>query len=64
MSKIGPLLIVIGAILLLLSAFADALGLGSNPDAFGPQQLSGVIAGIVLLVAGIMLRRRRNPTEP
>ncbi len=32
MSKIGPLLIAIGAIVLLLSAFANVLGLGLNPD--------------------------------
>jgi hypothetical protein len=51
--------IVIGAgvLLVLISAFADPLGLGRSPG-FGWRQTLGVIIGTLVLGAGLYLRRR------
>ncbi len=50
--------IVIGAgvLLVLISAFADPLGLGQSPG-FGWRQTLGVIIGALVLSAGFYLRR-------
>ncbi len=52
--------IVIGAgvLLVLVSAFADPLGLGRSPG-FGWRQTLGVIIGALVLAAGLYLRRRK-----
>jgi len=52
--------IVIGAgvLLVLISAFADPLGLGRSPG-FGWRQTLGVIIGALVLAAGLYLRRRK-----
>ncbi len=51
--------IVIGAgvLLVLISAFADPLGLGRHPG-FGRGQTLGVIVGALVVAAGLYLRRR------
>lgn len=46
-----------GALVALVSLLADVIGLGSGPG-FGLFQLSGVVAGILLLA--IAVRRRRT----
>lgn len=50
--------IVIGAILALASALADQLGLGAPDSTFGWKQLLGLVLGIILVVAGIILLRQ------
>jgi membrane associated rhomboid family serine protease len=55
------ILIGIGVLLALLSAFAYPLGLGQNPD-FGWKKSLGVVIGALIVVAGIYLRRR--PVAP
>ncbi len=52
--------IVIGAgvLLVLISAFADPLGLGRSPG-FGWRQTLGVVIGALVLAAGLYLRRRK-----
>ncbi len=52
--------IVIGAgvLLVLISAFADPLGLGRSPG-FGWRQTLGVIIGALVILAGFYLRRRK-----
>lgn len=52
--------IVIGAgvLLVLISAFADPLGLGRSPG-FGWRQTLGVIIGALVILAGLYLRRRK-----
>ncbi len=52
--------IVIGAgvLLVLISAFADPLGLGRSPG-FGWRQTLGVIIGALVLAAGLYLQRRK-----
>jgi membrane associated rhomboid family serine protease len=53
--------IVIGAgvLLVLISAFADPLGLGRYPG-FGWRQTVGVIIGALVIAAGLYLRRRKT----
>ncbi len=53
--------IVIGAgvLLVLISAFADPLGLGRHPG-FGWRQTLGVIIGTLVIAAGLYLRRRKT----
>jgi sulfite exporter TauE/SafE len=50
--------IVIGAILALASALADQLGIGAPDSTFGWKQLLGLVLGILLVVAGIILLRQ------
>lgn len=50
--------IVIGALLAITSALADQVGLGAPTSSFGWKQLLGLIFGIIILVAGIILLRQ------
>lgn len=50
--------IVIGALLAVASALADQVGLGAPLSTFGWKQLLGLIFGIILLVAGVILLRQ------
>jgi hypothetical protein len=50
--------IVIGVILAAISALADQIGLGAPTSSFGWKQLLGLVLGIILVVAGIILLRQ------
>lgn len=50
-------MIVIGLVIIVLSGFADAFGLGQHPG-FGWKQAAGMAIGIAVLVRGIYWRRR------
>lgn len=52
---------VVGAILLVLSLFADALGFG-NQTQFGTRQQAGTVIGAALVLVGLFLwyRARRS----
>ena len=50
-------LIGVGVLLVLISLFADPLGLGRSPG-FGWRQTLGVIIGALVILAGFYLRRR------
>jgi len=53
-------LIAIGLVIIVLSGFADALGLGRYPG-FGWRQTVGVVLGIVAVVCGVWrLRATRS----
>ena len=54
---IGIALLVVGVILLIVSAGADVIGLGGG-GRFGSQQILGTIAGLILIVAGVVYSRR------
>ena len=54
---LSPILIVVGIIVLLLSLLADPLGIGGYPG-FGYKQVIGAIAGVVVAVIGLILRRK------
>jgi len=51
-------LIGIGVLLALLSLLADPLGLGRHPG-FGWIQGLGVVIGVLVILAGVFLRRRK-----
>ncbi len=55
---VGIVLIVVGIVVLILSAIADAIGIGGNPG-FGPIQLIGIIVGIAAAVVGLVLILRK-----
>ena len=52
--------IVLGVLLVLISLFADELGLG-GPPGFGWKQGLGVVIGVLMILAGFYLRRRKIP---
>jgi hypothetical protein len=51
--------IVVGALLVLISVFADPLGLG-RASGFGWKQILGVVVGALVLLAGGYLWRRQG----
>jgi len=55
------ILIAAGVILVVISMFADRLGLGSAPR-FGWKQTLGLLIGVVALLAGLYSRRRPGPS--
>jgi hypothetical protein len=52
------ILIAVGVILFLVSAFADSLGLGAEATRFGWKQALGVLLGLAAVIAGLYFRRR------
>ena len=50
---------IVGAIILVVFAFADLLGLGQSPDEIGYRQLLGVVAGALVMTLGFYISRRR-----
>jgi uncharacterized membrane protein len=55
---LGTLVSVLGAIVLLLFALADIVGIGQTPNQIGYRQLLGVIAGALIFAAGVYISRR------
>lgn len=55
---IGTVLLVAGVILLIVSLGADVFGLGEGGTRFGSQQILGALAGIILIVVGVVYSRR------
>jgi hypothetical protein len=53
-------LMIVGIVIVLLSALADPLGLGRSPG-FGWWQTLGVIVGALVILVGVYLRRRAKP---
>ena len=63
MNKTSSIVVlVIGALILLLSAFAGNIGLADVPG-LGPQQMIGVIVGLVVLVVGAFLNQNAGRTS-
>ena len=54
---IGIILIVLGIIALQISLTADITGIGADPDNFGWKQILGTAAGVVVIIAGIVVAR-------
>ncbi len=48
----------LGALVVLVSALADVLRIGSEPG-FGYKQAAGVLVGIALIIAGLWWKGRR-----
>jgi hypothetical protein len=51
----------IGALIVLISLFADSLGLGGSLG-FGRVQTIGVVVGALVLAGGVYLWRRGKPS--
>jgi len=56
---IGGIAAAAGALLLVLSALAEPLGIG-NGDGFGLKQIAGVIVGAAAVGLGLLLYARRG----
>jgi hypothetical protein len=52
----GLVVLVVGVLLVLLSIFADSLGIGGKPG-FGYKQTIGLVIGVVLVAFGLWRRR-------
>ena len=59
---LGWALIAAGAVLIVLSAFAEPLGLGDD-DGVGSKQVAGMIVGGVVVAAGLVLMYVRRGRE-
>ena len=61
----GGIVIAVGALLLVISALAEPIGLGDD-NGFGSQQIIGVVIGAVLMVVGlaVMYARRGEARAP
>ncbi len=55
--NLGFVLIAVGIIILLLSLFADPLGIGGYPGV-GVKQIGGIIVGLVIIIAGYLWQRK------
>ncbi len=55
---IGYAAIVIGLILIVISVFADQIGLGAAQGIFGWKQILGTGLGVILLIVGIVFSLR------
>jgi hypothetical protein len=55
-------LVILGIVLVIVSLFADSLGVSGGGEGFGFKQLIAVIVGLMLLVGGIgwLLRPMMN----
>ena len=64
MKKIGPIVIAIGVVIVLVSALADPIGIGSDGSGFGWKQVVGVIVGALVAIAGIAISMRSQGEPP
>jgi hypothetical protein len=62
---LGAVVAAAGAVVLVLSVFADPLGIGGT-DEFGWKQMLGVAVGVVALLGGgaLMYLPQRGDVEP
>lgn len=64
----GWAIAAVGAVIAIVGAFADSLGLGGEgPDDFGGKQVAALVVGLVIVVVGLAvallpLGERRSPT--
>ncbi len=58
---LARVVIGVGLLLILIALFADPLGLGRSPG-FGWRQGLGVVIGVLVILGGLYLRRRRKPS--
>ena len=55
----GTIFVVIGIIVLFLSALADVIGVGRHQAIFGYYQIAGIVVGVVGLVGGLYFILRK-----
>ena len=56
---IGTVLLVAGIIILIAALTSDMLGIGGDVRTFGTKQIVGVAAGVIVAVAGFVMRSRK-----
>lgn len=54
-TRLGALLVVLGAVVLVLSLFADPIGIGSGGSGFGWKQTAGVVVGAIVALLGLIV---------
>jgi hypothetical protein len=54
---LATLVAILGVLIILVSALAEPLGLGSEGGKFGWKQILGIVIGALVLVAGVVLQR-------
>jgi hypothetical protein len=54
--SLGGVLVALGLILAALSALADQIGIGDEA-AFGWQQIGGLVVGLLVAIAGLIITR-------
>lgn len=64
MSIPGTIIVALGLVLLIVSLFADPIGLGNDPG-FGNDQVMGTAAAVVIIVLGSLLifRKRKRDSD-
>jgi hypothetical protein len=56
--KLLPALVaIVGVLIIVVSALAEPLGLGSEGGKFGWKQILGIVIGALVVAAGMILRR-------
>ena len=55
---IGIALLVVGIVALVIGLFADSLGIGGI-SGFGYKQITAVVVGVVLAIAGFVMATRK-----
>ena len=63
--RLGGVVGAVGLLIVIVSAFAEPIGLGDG-DGIGWLQTFGIIIGAVLVIAGLMYARRgeSRPVQP
>ena len=59
-TRLAWLLVVIGLIVVALSALADPIGIGAGESGFGWKQATGVVVGGLVAAAGAIVLRRQH----
>ena len=60
--SLGSALVAIGIILAAIAGLADQIGIGDE-EAFGWQQIGGVVVGLAIAIAGLVMTRLRNKSS-
>jgi len=55
--QMAGIIVILGVGLLAASLLADVIGIGDDPG-FGMQQTMGTIAGVVIVVLGLVVMRK------
>jgi hypothetical protein len=51
---VGWIVVAVGAVVAIVGAFADSLGLGGeSPDEFGGRQIAALAVGVVIALVGL-----------
>jgi len=55
---LGIVLLLNGIIIFILASSADFIGFGEYPG-YGYKQISGLIVGLIAIIAGVYLKRKK-----